>query len=90
MQVKGQAAIPTGRLADIVKTGFGGSVKGLYGIGKLPQHLALEAGYNRFAVKDLPSGASAHYSAVPVYLGYRANLSGFLLESQSIQFLPVF
>ncbi|WP_316814433.1 outer membrane beta-barrel protein, partial [Pedobacter heparinus] len=76
-------AIPTGRLADIVKTGFGGSAKGMYGIGKLPQYLTIEAGYNRFAVKDLPSDASAHYSAVPVYLGYRANLSGVLLESQA-------
>jgi opacity protein-like surface antigen len=83
LQVSGQAAIPTGRLADIVKTGFGASAKGMYGIGKLPQHLTLEAGYNRFAVKDLPSDASAHYSAIPVYLGYRANLSGVLLESQA-------
>ncbi|WP_316792151.1 outer membrane beta-barrel protein [Pedobacter frigoris] len=83
LQVSGQAAIPTASLADIVKTGFGGSVKGMYGIGVFPQHLTLEAGYNRFAVKDLPSSASAHYSAIPVYLGYRANLSGFILESQA-------
>lgn len=82
LQVSGQAAIPTSELSDIVKTGAGASVKGMYGIGTLPQHLTLEAGYNRFAVKDLPSDASAHYSALPLYVGYRANLSGVLIEPQ--------
>lgn len=83
IQIAGQASIPTGDLADIVKTGFGGSVKGMYGITRKPQSLTFEAGYNRFSVKDLPSSASAHYSAIPLYAGYRANLGGIILESQA-------
>lgn len=83
IQVSGQAAIPTGDFSDVVNTGFGGSVKGIYGISNKPQFLTVEAGYNRFGVKNLPSGASANYSAIPVYGGYRANLSGVILESQA-------
>ncbi|NRF37467.1 outer membrane beta-barrel protein [Pedobacter foliorum] len=82
LQVSGQAAIPTGAISDVVKTGFGGAVKGIYGFSRNPQYLTLEAGYNRFAAKNMPAGASAHYSALPIYLGYRANLSGVVLESQ--------
>jgi len=83
VQVAGQLAIPTGNLSDIVKTGFGGSVKGIYGFSAKPQSVTLEAGYNRFGVKDLPAVASGHYSALPVYAGYRANLSGVVLETQA-------
>ena len=83
IQISGQAAIPVGDLADIVKTGFGGAAKGIYGFSSKPQSFTLEAGYNQFAVKNLPSSASAHYSAIPVYVGYRANLSGVVLESQA-------
>jgi hypothetical protein len=82
IQVGGQAAIPTSDLSDIVNTGFGGTVKGMYGFSAKPQFFTLEAGYNRFGVKNLPSGASAHYSALPIYAGYRANLGGIILESQ--------
>lgn len=83
IQVSGQAAIATGDLSDVVKTGFGTAVKGMYGIGKNPQSLTVETGYNRFGVKNLPSGASGNYSAIPLYGGYRANLSGVIVESQA-------
>jgi len=83
IQVSGQAAIPVSDLTDIVKTGFGFAGKGIYGFSLKPQAFTLEGGYNRFAVKDLPSDASAHYSAIPVYAGYRANLSNVVLESQA-------
>lgn len=83
IQISGQAAIPLGDLNKIVKTGFGGAVKGIYGITNKPQSLTLEAGYDQFSVKNLPSIVSGHYSAIPVYAGYRANLSGLILESQA-------
>ncbi|TDQ11251.1 porin family protein [Pedobacter metabolipauper] len=83
LQLSGQAAIPTSDLSDVVKTGFGGALKGMYGFSSKPQYLTIEAGYNRFAVKGLSSSTSAHYSALPVYAGYRANLSGVILETQA-------
>lgn len=83
LQVAGQAALPNGNFSDVVKIGFGGSVKGIYGFSAKPQSLTLEAGYSRFAVKHLPAVASGNYSLLPVYVGYRANLSGFILESQA-------
>ncbi|ETZ23056.1 outer membrane beta-barrel protein [Pedobacter sp. V48] len=83
LQVAGQATLPTGNFSDVVKTGFGGSVKGIYGFSTKPQAITLEAGYNSFAVKNLPAVASGDYSLLPVYAGYRADLSGLILESQA-------
>lgn len=83
IQISGQASVPLGNLADIIKPGFGGAAKGVYGFSDKPQSFTLEAGYNQFGVKNIPSGASAHYSSVPVYGGYRANLSGVVLEGQA-------
>jgi hypothetical protein len=83
IQIAGQASIPTGRLSDVVNTGFGASAKGMYGFSKIAQFVTLEAGYNRFSVKNLPSSVSANYSAIPVYTGYRANLGGIVLEGQA-------
>jgi len=83
LQVGGQAAVPVGNFSDVAKSGFGGSVKGIYGLSAKPQSVTLEAGYNRFALKDLPGVPSGYYSILPVYAGYRANLSGFILELQA-------
>jgi len=83
LQVSGQLAIPTSDLADVVKLGFGASAKGMYGFGLKKQQVTLEAGYNRFSVKNLPSGIDAHYSAIPIYTGYRYTLGNFNLEPQA-------
>lgn len=39
--------------------GYGGAIKGLYGVGENPQHITLETGYNKFSVKNLPSSLKA-------------------------------
>ena len=83
IQVAGQVGFPTGDLADVAKTGFGAAAKGMLGFSAKPQYVTLEAGYNNFSVKNLPSSVNANYSSVPIYLGYRANLSGVILESQA-------
>lgn len=76
-------AIPTGNLSDILNIGYGGSVKGIIGFSRQPQYVTLEAGYNRFGVKDLPSGSSGNFSSIPVYAGYRAKLGGLIFDAQT-------
>ena len=83
LRVAGQLAIPTGGLSEIVGTGFGGSVKGIFGFSRTPQYFTVEGGYNRFEVKDLPAGASGNYSAIPIYAGYRAKLGGIIFDAQA-------
>jgi hypothetical protein len=78
-----QLNIPTGNLADNVNVGYGAGIKGMLGVGKVPQHLTLEVGYNRFGVKNLPSSVDANYSSIPAYFGYRARLGGLIIESQA-------
>ncbi|MES2061656.1 MAG: outer membrane beta-barrel protein [Bacteroidota bacterium] len=82
-QISGQASLPTSNLADVVKTGFGAAIKGMYGFGVTKQHVTLEVGYDRFSVKNLPSGVDASYSAVPIYTGYRYTIGNFNLEPQA-------
>ncbi len=83
LQVGGQAALPVGRLNDVAKTGFGIAAKGMYGFGVADQQVTLEAGYNRFAVKNLPNGVTGEYSAIPIYTGYRYIIGGLSLEPQA-------
>jgi len=83
LQVSGLAAIPTGELSKVVHVGYGGALKGLYGVGQQAQQITLEAGYNRFNVKNLPSSVDANYSTIPIYLGYRAKLGQIVIEGQS-------
>ncbi|WP_175632405.1 outer membrane beta-barrel protein [Pedobacter ghigonis] len=83
LQLSVQGAIPTGKLANVVNIGFGTALKGLYGFGKTPQHLTLEAGYNRFEVKNIPATSDAYYSSIPLYVGYHARLGRIILEGQA-------
>ena len=83
LQLSGTVAIPTGELSNVVDVGYGGAIKGLYGVGQQAQQITLEAGYNRFSVKNLPSSVQANYSTVPIYLGYRAKLGRIIIEGQS-------
>lgn len=85
IQVGARVVFPTEKLNKIVNTGFGGSVKGMYGIGSKssPHQVTLEAGYNRFGLKDLPTGASGSYSAIPLYTGYRYLFGKVILDTQA-------
>ena len=74
-------AIPTGDFGDAFKTGFGGSIKGLFGIGSAGQ-ITLTTGYTSFKAKDLPSEVDIKSSVIPILAGYRHNFSGFYVEPQ--------
>ena len=85
IQVGARVAFPTEKLNKIANTGFGGSLKGMYGIGSKssPHQVTLEAGYNRFGLKDLQAGASGSYSAIPLYTGYRYLFGKIILDTQA-------
>lgn len=85
LQIGARAAMPTEKLNKIANTGFGASIKGFYGIGSTssPHQLTLEAGYNRFSLKDLPAGASGNYAAIPIYTGYRYMFGKVIIDTQA-------
>ncbi len=82
LQLSGQVARPTSALLEVTNFGYGGALKWMHGFGDVKQQATLEAGYNRFPVKGIPSGAEAHYAAIPVYLGYRYVANKISLEAQ--------
>jgi len=82
LQFSGQLSRPTSALLEVTNIGYGGAVKGMYGFGDNDQQATLEAGYNRFPVKHLPTGVEAHYSSIPIYGGYRYLINSFSLEAQ--------
>jgi hypothetical protein len=66
------------------KTGFGGYLKGLYGIGKAGQ-VSFTTGYLNLPQKD-PSrifGYTSTFRFVPLLLGYRQIIKGFYVEPQT-------
>src|SRR5690349_5333715 len=73
-----EAGLPTGDFGDAVKTGFGGSAKGLLGVGTAGQ-VTLTVGYTSFTFKD---ASDAHFTILPILLGYRHNFSGVYVEPQ--------
>lgn len=85
IQVGARVALPTEKLNKIANTGFGATIKGMYGIGSTssPHQVTLEAGYNRFGLKDLPAGASGSYAAIPIYTGYRYLFGNVILDAQA-------
>jgi hypothetical protein len=82
LQLSGQASLPVGELSRVSKGGFGGALKGLYDL-DVDQMVTLEGGYNYFKVKNLPTGISAYYSAIPIYAGYRFSIRKIHLEPQA-------
>jgi hypothetical protein len=77
-----EAGLPTSTFGDGFKTGFGGSVKGMFGIGTAGQ-VTLTSGYTSFKAKgDMGSGVDVTASIIPILVGYRHNLSGFYVEPQ--------
>jgi len=82
LQVSGQVSRPTSALLEVTNIGYGGALKWMHGFGENKQQATLEAGYNRFPVKKLPTGVSAHYGAIPIYVGYRYLANKISLEAQ--------
>lgn len=77
--------IPNGDFSDSYKLGFGGYVKGLYGIGTAGQ-ITLTSGYTTFSAKDEALTAAglddAKFGIIPILAGYRHNFDGFYAEPQ--------
>jgi len=73
--------IPVGDFGDVVKTGFGGYAKGLFGIGEGGQ-ITFTTGYSSFKAKGSTSEESATLNIIPLLAGYRHNFSGFYAEPQ--------
>jgi hypothetical protein len=77
--------VPLGSFGDAYKTGFGGTIKGLYGIGKAGQ-LTFTTGYSAFKGKSETSFGYSYegqtFSMVPLLAGYRHHFTGFYLEPQ--------
>lgn len=80
--VAAEVGIPTGDFGDAFKTGFGGSVKGLYGVGTAGQ-ITFTTGYTGYKAKESTSDYKATWGIIPLLAGYRHNFSGFYLEPQA-------
>ena len=77
-----EVGLPMGSFGDGVKTGFGGLVKGLYGVGTAGQ-VTFTTGYSSFKWKNLGADESGSSWILPILLGYRQNFSGFYVEPQA-------
>jgi hypothetical protein len=77
-----EVGLPMGDFKDAVKTGFGGSLKYLHGVGTAGQ-VSLTSGYTIYNAKDVPSGYTVRSSIIPILLGYRQNFSGVYVEPQA-------
>lgn len=78
--IAAEVGLPIGDFSDGYKTGIGGSVKGLFGVGTAGQ-ITFTTGYTKFKGKedDLFDYSS---SIIPLLAGYRHNFSGFYVEPQ--------
>lgn len=74
--------LPIGDFGDAANVGFGGTIKGLLGVGTAGQ-VTLGTGYTSFKAKGSTSTDKAHLSIIPILLGYRQNFSGFYIEPQA-------
>jgi hypothetical protein len=69
--------------STIYNAGFGGNLKGLYGVGTAGQ-ATLTAGYSSFSGKSSSQFGNQTLSLIPVLAGYRYNLeSGLYGEAQA-------
>lgn len=76
-----EAGLPLGDFGKGAKTGLGGLVKGLYGVGEAGQ-ISFTTGYSNFKWKNLGSEESGNSWIIPFLAGYRQNFDGFYLEPQ--------
>lgn len=77
--VAAEVGLPIGDFGNAAKTGFGGYVKGLYGVGTAGQ-ITVTVGYSSFKGKDDVGGGT--WGVLPFLAGYRHSFSGFYLEPQ--------
>lgn len=82
--VAAELGFPTGDFSNGFKTGFGGSLKGLFGVSKDGQ-ITFTTGYTNYASKAI--GVDITYKAsigiIPFLAGYRHSFNGFYIEPQA-------
>ena len=76
-----EAAFPTGDF-NSYKTGVGGWVQGLLGVGETGQ-VSFTTGYNTFTFKNPPANEKIKTSIIPLLLGYKYNWSIFYAHPQA-------
>src|SRR5205814_555089 len=74
-------SIPTGEFGANFKTGIGGYVKGMLGVGKSGQ-VTLTSGYSSFKESGDWQDFTTTQTVIPLLIGYRANFNGFFVEPQ--------
>lgn len=76
-----EIGLPTGSVSNALNLGFGGTAKGLYGIGEAGQ-LGLTLGYIRYGFDGSESGMNAGMSVIPIMPGYRHHFDQLYAEGQ--------
>ena len=79
--IAAEVGLPMGDFGDAYKTGIGGSVKALFGIGTAGQ-ITFTTGYSKFKGKEEDLLGDYSASIIPLLAGYRHNFSGFYVEPQ--------
>ena len=74
-------SFPSGDFGDAFKTGFGGYVKGMYGVGVAGQ-ISFTTGYSSFKAKGSDDILKASINVIPLLIGYRHHFNGFFAEPQ--------
>jgi hypothetical protein len=73
--IAAEAALPIGDFADSYKTGVGGSLKGLFGIGQSGQ-ITFTTGYTSFKADESTDDFKITATIIPLLAGYRHNFTG--------------
>ena len=76
-----EMAMPFGQFDNDFSTGYGGYLKGLFGVGKTSQ-VTITAGCSRHKAKGILSWYHASSYIVPFLAGYRMYAKGFFVEPQ--------
>jgi len=79
--VGGDLSLPTSDFGNYFKTGTGGYVKGMFGVGKAGQ-VTLTTGYSGFKGAGDFEGVTSTQGVVPMLIGYRHNFNSFFVEPQ--------
>ena len=74
-------SLPTGDFGNYMKTGTGGYVKGIFGVGTTGQ-VTLTTGYSSFKGAGDDEDFKSTESAIPLLIGYRHNFNRFFVEPQ--------
>lgn len=82
ISIAGELGVPTGEFSQGFKIGFGGSLKGLYGVGTSGQ-VTLTGGYTTYKEKESTSDYSTSFGIIPFLAGYRHLMNGFYIEPQA-------